>query len=389
MTDDPRLAAFLSDAGWGDARVAPLAGDASNRRYLRVTGRGGTAVLMDAPPERGEDVRPFVAVTDWLRGRGLSAPRVLAADAKAGLLLLEDLGDDLYARHLARRPTDEAILYGAAVDLLAGLADAPPITPPDTSAPPPPGPPDAARTTSVPPAPAFPAGEILGGDAAPLPIPRGGVADSPGRLPLLPYDQAVLDREAGLFSDWWLPAVTQVSPGMASDYEELVRAATAPVATARDTVVLRDYHAENLLWLPGREGAARVGLLDYQDALAGHPAYDLVSLLEDARRDTGAALREAMVARYLAARPGLDADAFRAAYAILGAQRNLKIIGIFARLARRDGKPRYLSLIPRVWDHLQRDLSHPALAPLAAWVVRHAPPPGPAVLARAAEGVPA
>ena len=344
MLRDAAIAAFLDSAGWGDATVAPLAGDASNRRYLRLSRPDGTAVLMDAPPERGEDVRPFLAVTQWLRGRDLSAPRTLAAEPSAGLLLLEDLGDDLFVRHVARRPAEEWTLYAAAVDLLAGLAGSPP----------------------------------------PARIGSGGAA-----MQLAPYDSAVLDREAGLFTGWWLPAVSTVSPGMAADYAGLVAAATASVAGTRDVLVLRDYHAENLIWLPDRAGPARVGLLDYQDALAGHPAYDLVSLLEDARRDTAPELQAAMVARYLAARPELDPGAFRAAYAVLGAQRNLKIIGIFARLARRDGKPRYLALIPRVWRHLQRDLGHPALASLAAWLSRHAPAPEPAILARAGATVPA
>ena len=243
---------------------------------------------------------------------------------------------------MARHPAAEADLYAAAVDLLAGLATAPPP------------------------------GRVGTGRAA-MDLPR--------------YDGAVLDREAALFTGWWLPAVAPVSPGMAADYAGLVAGATAPVAAARDVLVLRDYHAENLLWLPGRAGDARIGLLDYQDALAGHAAYDLVSLLEDARRDTTAELRRAMVGRYLAARPELDPEAFRAAYATLGAQRNLKIIGIFARLARRDGKPRYLALIPRVWAHLQRDLAHPSLARLAAWIARHAPAPEPDVLARAGAAV--
>ena len=391
MTDDPRISEFLSAAGWGDSVVARLAGDASNRRYLRVTRGGGTAVLMDASPERGEDVRPFLAVTEWLLGCGLSAPRVLAADANAGLLLLEDLGDDLYARHLARRPADEPALYAAAVDLLAGLAEAPPplvtATPDPTARA---ALSDRREATPLPPPPPSAVGGKAGRGLSP-PSVRG---DGPGAararpLPLLPYDQAALDREAGLFTRWWLPAVAPVSPGMTEHFAGLVREATAPVAAARDAVVLRDYHAENLLWLPGRAGVARVGLLDYQDALAGHAAYDLVSLLEDARRDTGEALRKAMVARYLAARPELEAEAFRAAYAILGAQRNLKIIGIFARLARRDEKPRYLGLIPRVWEHLQRDFLHPALAPLATWVARYAPAPEPAVLSRAGQVVPA
>ncbi len=176
---------------------------------------------------------------------------------------------------------------------------------------------------------------------------------------------------------------------MAADYAGLVAEAVAPVAAARDVLVLRDYHAENLLWLPDRAGDARVGLLDYQDALAGHAAYDLVSLLEDARRDTTAELRAAMVAGISPPDPNSTPTPSAPAYAILGAQRNLKIIGIFARLARRDGKPRYLGLIPRVWRHLQRDLDHPSLARLGAWIARHAPAPEPAVLARAGATVPA
>jgi aminoglycoside/choline kinase family phosphotransferase len=341
---DAAIAGFLDAAGWGDATIAPLAGDASNRRYLRLARGRETAVLMDAASERGEDIRPFLAVTDWLRAHGLSAPRPMAADAGTGLLLLEDLGDDLFVRHAARHPAEERTLYAVAVDLLTALAASPP----------------AAR-----------------------------IGSSSATMLLGAYDEAVLAREAALFTGWWLPAVSAVSSGMASDFAGLVGAATAAVAEARDVLVLRDYHAENLLWLPARAGAARVGLLDYQDALAGHAAYDLVSLLEDARRDTAPELQAAMLARYLDARPDLDPEAFRAAYAALGAQRNLKIIGIFARLARRDGKSRYLALIPRVWRHLQRDLSHPALAPLADWIARHAPAPEPDVLARAGATVPA
>ncbi|MBK0399097.1 phosphotransferase [Limibaculum sp. M0105] len=334
------LEAFLRDAGAGGAAPRPLAGDASNRRYLRLTlPDGRPAVVMDAPPERGEDIRPFVAVTGWLRGIGLSAPAILAADPQAGFMLLEDLGDDLYAQVCAATPAAEPELYAAAVDLLAGLAH----------------------------------------HSAPARM---------GDFTLPPYDEAVLWREAALAVEWWLPAVTgaPASPDLVAEYRALVDAATTAVAGARDVVVLRDYHAENLIWLPARADAARVGLLDYQDALAGHAAYDLVSLLEDARRDTSAALREAMIARYLDRRglSGAAAREFRAAYAALGAQRNLKIVGIFARLAIRDGKPRYLALIPRVWGHLSRDLEHPALAPLARLVDAHVPAPDAAALARAA-----
>jgi hypothetical protein len=339
----PELAAFLAAQGWPADAARPLAGDASNRRYLRLDrlpGRPG-AIVMDAPPGRGEDVRPFLAVTHWLRTHGFSAPEVLAADPGRGFLLLEDLGDDLFTPLLARTPGREAELYAAAVDLLAELA------------------------------------------AIPAPA---GIGPPDCRLPLAPYDDAVLGREAALVREWWMPAVTgaPVPTALAAEFDALLAAVTAEVAGAREVLVLRDYHADNLVWLPERAGAARVGLLDYQDALAGHPAYDLVSLLEDARRDVAPALCEAMLGRYLARRPSVDAAAFRTAYAALGAQRNLKIVGIFARLAIRDGKPRYLAMIPRVWGHLMRDLAHPALGPLAAWVARHVPPPEPAALARVA-----
>ena len=343
---DAKLAAFLRAAGWPRQAARPLAGDASNRRYLRLaeTGRGG-AVLMDAPPESGEDVRRFVAVTHWLRQHGFSAPAIAAADTARGFLLLEDLGDDLYTLLLAKAPERDAELYGVAVDLLAGLA-------------------------------AIPAPATL------------GPAD--GRVALAPYDAAVLAREAALVREWWLPAASgeAPSPELAAEFDGLVAdlfgGATALAEPVRDVLVLRDYHADNLIWLPQRKGVARAGLLDYQDALAGHAAYDLMSLLEDARRDTSPELREAMIGRYLGHRPELDAEAFRAAISSLGAQRNLKIVGIFARLAIRDAKRRYLELIPRVWDHLMRDLEHPALAPLARWVARHLAPPEPATLARVA-----
>jgi aminoglycoside/choline kinase family phosphotransferase len=337
------IAAFLGAAGWHMGAARPLAGDASNRRYLRLGHDSArpAAVLMDAPPERGEDVRPFVAVTHWLRQNGFSAPAIAAADTGRGFLLLEDLGDDLYTRLLAAAPRRETELYEAAVDLLAELA-------------------------------AIEAPAVLGPKDCRVVLPQ--------------YDGAVLTREAALIREWWMPAATGATPSadLGAEFDGLVAAATATVEPVRDVLVLRDYHADNLVWLPQRSGSARVGLLDYQDALAGHAAYDLVSLLEDARRDTSPELREAMIGRYLGRRCDVDPAAFRAAYAALGAQRNLKIVGIFARLAVRDAKPRYLDLIPRVWGHLMRDLSHPELVPLAGWVARHVPPPEPVTLARVA-----
>ncbi|MEM7058650.1 MAG: phosphotransferase [Pseudomonadota bacterium] len=342
MTEDRQAAlqSFLQYAGWENAAVRPLAGDASNRRYLRLAKAGKIAVLMDAPPVTGEDCRPFIAMTEWLRASGLSAPEVLAIDLDQGFLVLEDLGDNLFVRRLADTPTDETEIYSVAIRVLARLADLPP--PPS-------------------------------------------IGSDPDKVVLPPYNIAALMREAALLTEWWIPTATgeEVPEDLIAEYTAIVTNTMAPVSNAREVVVLRDYHAENLLWLPDRQDLRRVGLLDYQDALSGHPAYDLVSLLEDARRDTSAALREAMIALYLDMRPDLNPEEFRLAYAILGAQRNMKIVGIFARLAKRDGKAGYLNLIPRVWDHLQRDLAHQALAPLAAWLRDHVPVPDAANLAMA------
>jgi hypothetical protein len=346
------LGALLAAHGWEARDAAPLAGDASPRRYLRLTARDRRAVLMDADPATGEDVRPFLAITAVLRARGLSAPEVLGADPDAGFVLLEDLGDDLFARVCAADPAAQTPLYAAATDLLARLHR----------------------------------------DMAPS-------AEEAARIP--PYDGATLLREARLLRDWYLPGAlgAPLGPDLCARFDALIAAACAPVAVACPSapgaaLVLRDYHAENLIWLPERSGAARVGLLDHQDALIGRPAYDLASVLEDARRDTSPALRAAMIARYCAAM-GLDAAgeaAFRAEFAILAAQRNLKILGIFARLCLRDGKPGYVALLPRVWAHLTHDLDHPALADLRAFVAAHVPAPDAAVraalVARAGTGAP-
>jgi hypothetical protein len=332
MSREAVIAEFLAAAGWGDATRAPLAGDASPRRYERLTVGAATAVLMDAPPDRGIDPRPFLSMTGWLRGLGLSAPEILAADRDRGLILLEDLGDDLFSRVCARAPEAEPELYAAATDLLARLH-------------------------------AEPAPDVIDGWEPP------------------PYDRAFLEFEARILTDWYLPAEDRAERD--AELTALIGSLAAPVLAAPPVAVLRDYHAENLVWLPGRTGLARVGLLDYQDMRRGHPAYDLVSLLEDARRDVAPELRAAMTARYLD-RSGADPQAFAYAAQFLSAQRNIKILGLFARLARRDGKPGYLALLPRVWDHLMRDLAHPELAALRAWVGAHVPAPDAAQRARLA-----
>ncbi len=326
MTDrETLIAEFLDHAGWGAASRAPLAGDASPRRYERLKLAGETRVLMDAPPDRGEDVRPFVAVARHLRGLGLSAPAIHAEDAANGFLLLEDLGDDLYARLIPETPALEPELYAAAVDVLAEIQRHPP----------------------------------------------------PAGLPH--YDTRAMVETASLALEWYAPAA-----GGAPDADAF-RAELADLlathAGGRQVVTLRDYHAENLIWLPERDGLARVGLLDFQNAELCHPAYDLVSLLEDARRDVPADLDAEMRARFAAA-TGLAPDTLAAAAAALGAQRNLRILGVFVRLWLRDGKPRYLPLLPRVWGHLQRDLSHPALARLAGIVADGFPAPAPDVIER-------
>jgi hypothetical protein len=293
---------FLSAAGWPDARISPLAGDASFRRYFRVEVPGRRAVLMDAPPPH-EDCRPFVSMAEWLREQGFHAPAVLARDLDRGLLLLEDFGDARLSEVVAADPGRESPVYAEAIDLLRRLHVMPPA--------------------------AVPA-----------------------------YDMAVLLREAALFTEWYLPSVElEPAPGLAEAWQ----AALAPVAGTGTVTVLRDYHAENIMLL--EEG--QLGLLDFQDALAGHPAYDLVSLLQDARRDVSETLEAQMLQRYGQVDP--------AAYALLGAQRNAKILGIFARLWRRDGKPRYLSLQPRVWRYLERDLAHPALSEVRGWFDAHVP----------------
>jgi aminoglycoside/choline kinase family phosphotransferase len=314
------IAGFLEAQGWGATSPVSLAGDASFRRYYRLTDGSRRAVLMDAPPPH-EDVRPFIQIADLLRGYGLSAPEIYAEDPALGLLLIEDFGDDTYTRLLVDG-ADETALYTLAIDTLVGLQ----------------------RAVTAPP-------------------------DLP------PYDEARLLAEAALLTDWYAPEVdTVLSAELREEYLALWRAALKQATLPGPTLVLRDYHVDNLMLLSGREGVQRCGLLDFQDALCGPASYDLVSLLEDARRDVPTTLRAAMTERYLAAFPNIDRGQFHRSAAILAAQRNAKIIGIFTRLARRDGKPQYLGHIPRVWRLLEGDLREPALRPIAAWLDRHLPP---------------
>jgi len=320
-----QIRALLDGTPFKGAELHPLAGDASFRRYIRVRKDGLAAMLMDAPPDK-EDVGTFISVAEYLCGQGYSAPSILARDAGAGLLLLEDLGDDSFTSVLKREGGLERELYGAAIDVLVHWHD-----------------------------------EAKG-------------FSQPESLVLPAYNLELLMREVSLFTDWYLPQIMEAGKAEAlrPEYLEIWRAILSGASLAENVWVHRDYHADNLMWLPERKHVQRVGLLDFQDGVYGDAAYDLVSLLEDARRDVPKDLAEAMIERYLE-NSGVDHEKFLSAYAILGAQRNSKIIGIFARLAVRDDKQGYLNYLPRVWGHLENDLAHPLLRPLKNWMDRHVP----------------
>ncbi|SDD63494.1 aminoglycoside phosphotransferase family protein [Ruegeria marina] len=331
MTERTILArALIAGTPWDDAVHMPLAGDASARRYERLTDRktGRTAVLMDAPPEHGETVRGFVELAHHLRSLGLSAPEILAEDTENGFLLLEDLGDDLFARVIERQPDTERPLYEAATDLLVSLRDAP--------------------------------------------LPAG----------LESYGPTSMAEKTGIaFEHYVAGMIGDPRPGAMARFVERFENLLFETMQGPEVLILRDYHAENLIWLPERSGLARVGLLDFQDAVIGHPAYDLVSLLQDIRRDVSIATEMHMIGRFIEA-TGANDHEFRTAYPVLGVQRNLRILGVFARLSREMGKTRYLALMPAVWAHLMRDLEHPALAGVADLLRETLPPPTPENLNR-------
>lgn len=317
---------FLERAGWAAAARVFLAGDASDRSYERVTLHGASAVLMDAPPGKGDDPAAFVAMAAHLAALGLSPPRVMAQDLVQGFLLLEDLGDALFARLLAADAALERPLYLAATGVLLHLQAHP-----------------------------TPAG-----------LPDLAAADWAGA--------------ADFALDWYRFAITGDRMDTA-DFRAAMTGLIEAHANGPRVMILRDYHAENLLWLPGRAGLARVGLLDFQLAQMGQPGYDLVSLLQDARRDVAPETEAAMI-RHFAAGIGVTEAGFAPGYAVLGAQRALRILGVFARLCLVAGKPGYIGLMPRVWRQLQQNLAHPALRPLGTLLATRLPPPSPANLER-------
>lgn len=308
--------AFLVAAGWGGAEIAPLAGDASFRRYFRVHRGTGSAVLMDAPPPH-EDPRPFIAVAEHLRGCGLAAPAILHRDLDAGLLLIEDFGSERLREVVDSAPANEMALYRGVVDVLVELHRHPPA----------PG------------------------------LKHHGL-------------DAWLD-EVMLLVDWYGPAVGLELD--ADSFRAAWQAVLAPVDAdgIAPVTVLRDFHAENIMLIDGARGVARFGLLDFQDALSGHPAYDLASVLEDARRDVSPAVERAMIDAYGAA-TARD-DRFERAYWALAAQRNTRILGVFCRLWKRDGKAHYTGFQPRMWGLVERNLARPGLEPVRDWFDAHIP----------------
>jgi tRNA threonylcarbamoyl adenosine modification protein YjeE len=342
-----KLRRFLEQAGFAAAERRYLQGDASTRSYERLILDGRSVVLMnaprraDGPPLRGgrsysaiahlaEDVKPFVAVARALHQLGLSAPEVHAADLDEGLVIVEDLGSEGVVDPGTGKPIEDR--YGLAVDVLV----------------------DLHRRS--------------------LPLVLRVAPRVEYRLPH--YDIEALLIEVELMLDWYLPYCgVRLRPGIGSEFIALWRHLLQLAIEAPPTWVLRDYHSPNLLWLPGREGLARLGLLDFQDAVAGPAAYDLASLLQDARVDVPESLEMTLLGRYVLGRqadnPEFDAGAFLALYAMLGAQRATKILGIFTRLAGRDGKPQYLRHLPRIRRYLGRSLSHPALKELKTWYDQH------------------
>lgn len=316
-TREDQRAAFLAAAGFAGAQRVALPADASTRRYFRLNGVG--LLLMDSPPDR-EPIGPFVQVARHLYGLGLSAPAVVQVDENAGLALIEDFGHDTYTRLLAAGHP-EAALYHLAVDSLVALHHAPPLA------------------------------------------------------EMAPYDARQLSDECALLIDWYIPLLIgkDAALELRDSFLTLFTEACGDVAQRREALVLRDFHVDNLMLLEGREGVAACGLLDFQDALTGAAAYDLMSLLEDARRDVPEALRAALLRYYLTQRPELDAQRFLEDYRRLAVQRHAKVLGIFVRLAGRDGKHGYLAHLPRTLDLFVRALDAEAFAPLRDWLNRHVP----------------
>ena len=345
---------FVSVTEFAGGEIRRLAGDASARRYARISLGDKTARVMDTPAD-GENFPAFVRIAEGLLEAGYSTPKILAKDMENGFLLLEDFGDDSFTRLLSSPSPLEYELYETAIDLLVDWQTTGTFPPPLRG---------RVRVGGS---------NVVGDDNSELslllvpPTPPNPVRGEEGEGR---YNTETYLREVSLFPDWFLPKIlgAEKAADLREEYMQIWRDILQVTDLQQNIFVHRDFHADNLMWLPQREGVKKVGLLDFQDGLLGDPAYDMVSLLEDARRDVAPEFAQQMIKRYLQ-KTGADEQQFRSAYKVLGAQRNSKIIGIFVRLCVRDGKQNYLQFLPRVWTHLQHDL----LTPLRIWLDKIVP----------------
>ncbi len=320
MTDRYQLAQAFAISAGAKRSLKLIAGDASHRKYYRCAFGAGTALVMDAPPDKGEDITPVIDITQRLRAAHLSAPEIYAQDETCGFLLIEDFGDDLIARLLDQDPSQENSLYQLAIEVLTVMPS----------------------------------------------------VDATG---LTPFDANTMAQLSTLCVTWYLG---RNNARLKHDFETNINAGLSKMDWSQQVLVQRDYHAENLIYLPHRTGPARLGLLDFQDAMLGHPAYDLVSILQDARRDVPLGLQETMLSSYISAM-GQNGAQFTQDYHLLGLQRNLRILGVFARLCIRDGKPNYLDLLPRVWGHIRHNLDRLEDLSLRQLILETLPGPSPEI----------
>lgn len=318
---------FLQSCELGQIQRIPIKGDASYRKYERILTSNNSYIFMDAPPEF-EEVTSFIKVTGFLRDKGLSAPKIFKIDVENGFLLLEDFGDKLYTNLLSNEKETlksnglETDLYEKAIDALIYLH-------------------------------------------------KQSVSDI--NLPL--YDELTLIKESLRFIEWYVEVLNgeKISKELQEEFVVILKHLLSTTKIHNNVVVLRDYHASNIIWLESREGYRKAGLLDYQDAVIGSPVYDIVSLLEDARRDVSSNVSELMITRYLKEFPEYTRKDFMADFAIYGIQRNLKIVGFCAAQAAKNKNPFYLTLLPRVWKYIHNDLKHPLLLPLKSWLMKVIP----------------
>jgi tRNA threonylcarbamoyl adenosine modification protein YjeE len=339
---------LLSGAGWAGASRSFMLGDASTRAYERLQKPDGTKAILMISPRRpdgpavrfgkpysaiarlAEDVTPFIAMSAALRQQDFSAPEVYACDEEAGLAIIEDLGTE----GILRDGQPDPDRYMMAAEALAVLH---------------------SRQLSD---------TVTYGDGKTYRIP--------------PYDMDALLIEIELLNDWYAPYLgLTLSSGAKATFVNIWRRVLQEVIGSRPTWTLRDYHSPNVIWLDDREGIHKVGIIDFQDCVMGLPGYDVASLLQDARVTVSDQLELKLLSHYARIRresdSGFDVTSFARQYAIMCAQRGTKVLGIFARLSRRDGKHQYLDHLPRIERYMAKALAHPQLAEVRSWYAQYMP----------------